>query len=180
MTKSGNHIMHFAKIGSFVGLGKPLCRPLDLREQVSVHNCGLDLSFLSAGPLSSYDRFICDGKLLTTDDYAQRFKRNNSVVMFGGNRFGSISSCLVSHSSGDSVVDIGNCGQCVLFTQEFEVARQYHFDDFVEINLLSIIVIIVRKAELVPVPPSSIVAKCVVVRANNTEYLIKLPQFEHD
>lgn len=125
-----------------------------------MHNSDLDASFISANDFASYDRFIVDGKLLTTEAYAERFRKNNSIIVFDNNKYGSISSCLVSHEE-DSVADVADTckSRCIIFVQLFETVRQSHVDDFVNMNTLSLIVQVVGIGDLIPIVPGSISAK---------------------
>jgi len=181
LTNSSHRIVNCVKVGSLVGLGVPNCRCLYVGEQISLHNSGYDiLANVCTSTFDSYNRFIIHGKVFCTSQYAIRFKRDNSLIMFGSNRFGSIESCLVTRICSCSE---GTCvckRDCIIFVQEFKVVSQSHYDSFVNMNLMALVVRVVDNAELTPIAASQVAGKCVCIITGGNKYLIRLPLFEND
>jgi hypothetical protein len=130
-----------------------------------------------------FDRFIVDGKLITISAYAEKFKRDNSILFTHSGEFGEVVSWAVVKNC-PCVADCSCVKKTVLVIHCFTVVSgspAIH-DSFVGMNLGAFKYTIVNDSyDVKAFLPDSIACKCVLVTdSGGTKYVIKLPTLEFE
>jgi hypothetical protein len=182
LTKSRRLISDVTRSGSFVGLGNAVdCRMLGVTQGIAVRNLlGFDASSISA--CQWFDRFIVDGRVITTARYSSDHKRCDSVVVTNDNHFAQVVSAVVMKVC--SCSDYCNCPtKCVLFVHHDVVrGNPAVHDSFVGTNLSAFMYRVCGyQAETKALLCDSIESKCVLISGTGgVEFIIKLPTFEFE
>jgi len=162
--------------------GAPVKHVLSMYEKVAIENVA-NLQINDDVTVSRYSRFCYRGKIFCTKSYSMAFKRNNSVIQFGVNKFGCIKYFLVlrrSCSCDDAACSCDLISEPVVIVEQFRVMQRRIRDEFVECNLTQAFWQ-VRPTDIIDVcHPSQIVAKCVAINDEDNKIIVKLPVFECD
>jgi len=185
LTNCSQRVKTCVAVGSFVGLGKPVCHSLTLAEQLAVQNSGIDHNQCNGSPrqeFDSYDHFIISGTVYSTQSYSGKFKRDNSLISIGENKFGYINSCFVTRNCSPAM---SSCKclcvkECIIFVRQLQTMCLSHNDTFVNFNTLGVINKVVDEHELIAIAPRQILAKCVSIAYNKYKYVMKLPVVDNN
>jgi hypothetical protein len=167
---------------TFVGLGKCEFRTMHVSEEIAI-SALLKEHVTDHTRFCWFDRFIVGGKLITTSAYAEKFKRDDSILLMHSRELGKVVSCAVIKNC-LYVADCSCVKETVLVIHCFTVVSgspAIHYC-FVGINLCAFKYTIVNNSYIVKTfMPDSIACKCVLATGcGGTKYIIKLPTIEFE
>jgi hypothetical protein len=179
-TTSHRFVSDATKVGSFVGLGRPVPNTLSSWQLPLLSDL---LHFDCTGvTVFSFSRFIINKHIFSTAAYSAKFKRDNSLVCLSNGCIGNIVSCAVITK--ECVCGLTECTcakDVVVFVECYECMPMAPIrDNFVGLNLTGFIRQLnnTNPKHVICVSPHSIIGKCVFISNGGRAYTINMPKTE--